>query len=92
MIKHIVIWTTNDDATLEQKTEMKDQLEALMGVVPELISIEVGIDEGNGTMSLFSEFKTMEDMDAYQKHPKHEAVVGLVRSLVCARVACDYTV
>lgn len=90
MIKHIVIWPMKEDVTVEQKTEMKNRLEALDGKVSELRKIEVGIDESAGTMSLYSEFNSMEDLNAYQVHPEHQAVVGFVKPLVAGRSVCDY--
>ena len=91
MVKHIVIWQMKEDVSAEQKQEMKRQLEALAGKIPELLKIEVGIDFDNGTMSLYSEFKSEDDLMAYQIHPAHQAVVGFVKPLVAARVVCDYT-
>ena len=90
MIKHIVIWPMKEDVTVEQKTEMKNRLEALDGKVSELRKIEVGIDESAGTMSLYSEFNSMEDLNSYQVHPEHQAVVGFVKPLVAGRSVCDY--
>ena len=92
MVKHIVIWTMKPEATAEQKVEMKNRLESLAGKVSELRKIEVGIDKGSGTMSLYSEFNSAEDLVAYQAHPDHQAVVGFVKPLVAARSVCDYTV
>ena len=90
MIKHIVIWTMKEEATAEQKAEMKNRLEALKGVVSELVELEVGIDEGNGTMSLTSAFASDEDLGVYQAHPAHQEVVAIVKPLVAGRIACDY--
>ncbi len=90
MIKHIVIWPMKDEVTFEQKTEMKNRLEALKGVVAELADIEVGIDVGNGTMSLYSEFNSNEDLVVYQAHPAHQKVVAFVKPLVAGRAVCDY--
>ncbi|MDH3346196.1 MAG: Dabb family protein [Kiritimatiellaceae bacterium] len=90
MIKHIVIWPMKDDVTADQKREMKNRLEALKGVVAELVDIEVGIDEGNGTMSLYSVFNTAEDLSVYQAHPAHQEVVAFVKPLVAGRAVCDY--
>lgn len=92
MIKHIVIWPMKEEVTAEQKVEMKNRLEALKGVVAELVDIEVGIDEGNGTMSLYSEFASNEDLAVYQAHPAHQDVVGFVKPLVAGRAVCDYIV
>lgn len=90
MIKHIVIWKMKDEVSAEQKQEMKNRLEALDGRISELRKIEIGIDEGSGTMSLYSEFDTEDDLIAYQMHPDHQAVVGFVKTLVAARSVCDY--
>jgi hypothetical protein len=90
MIKHIVVWQMRDDVSDEQKQEMKRKLEALAGKISELRKIEVGIDAASGTMSLYSEFATEDDLIAYQMHPDHQAVVGFVKPLVAARSVCDY--
>ena len=90
MVKHIVTWQMKEDVSVEQKQEMKRQLEALHGKIAELIKIEVGIDFDNGTMSLYSEFAAPKDLAAYQVHPAHQAVVGFVKPLVAARSVCDY--
>lgn len=92
MLKHIVVWAMKPETTAEQKTEMKSRLEALASRISVLRKIEVGIDDGNGTMSLYSEFASEDDLIAYQIHPDHQAVVGFVKPLVAARSVCDYTV
>lgn len=92
MVKHIVVWTMKPEATTEQKVEMKNRLEALSGKIPELLKIEVGIDAGSGTMALYSEFKSEDDLIVYQMHPDHQAVVGFVKPLVAGRTVCDCTV
>jgi len=92
MIKHIVVWTMKPETTAGQKQEMKLRLEALTGAIPELLKIEVGEDAGSGTMSLYSEFATEEDLIAYQLHPEHQSVVGFVKPLVAGRAVCDYQV
>ncbi|MCC7300030.1 MAG: Dabb family protein [Verrucomicrobia bacterium] len=90
MIKHIVAWTMKPETTAEQKLEMKRRLEALSGKISELRKIEVGIDAGNGTMSLYSEFDSEGGLAVYQMHPEHQAVVGFVKPLVAGRCVCDY--
>jgi len=92
MIKHIVVWPMKDDVTDAQKIEMKTRLEALIDQVSEVRKIEVGMDDGNGTMSLYSEFASQEDLNLYQVHPAHQEVVAFVKPLVTGRTVCDYTV
>jgi hypothetical protein len=90
MVKHIVVWLMRDDVSDEQKQEMKNRLEALGGKISELRKIEVGIDTGSGTMSLYSEFASEDDLIAYQMHADHQSVVGFVKPLVASRAVCDY--
>ena len=92
MMKHVVIWSMKEEVTFEQKTEMKDRLEALKEVISELVEIDVGIDEGNGTMSLYSVFNSHEDLTIYQLHPAHQEVVAFVKPLVAGRAVCDYII
>lgn len=90
MVKHIIVWTMKPDVTDEQKLEMKLRLMALNGKIPQLLAIDVGIDETSGTMSLYSEFNSEDDLLVYQMHPDHQSVVGFVKPLVAARTVCDY--
>ncbi|VGO20766.1 Dabb family protein [Pontiella sulfatireligans] len=96
MIKHIVMWKFKDDAAEADKLEMKRQLEALKGVTPTLIDIEVGLDVLGSDQSkdivLYSEFASMEDLTAYATHPAHLKVGELVKTLVCERMCVDYEV
>lgn len=49
MLKHIVMWKLKEFAEGKTKAEnaliMKESLERLVGIVPEIISLQVGINE-----------------------------------------------
>ena len=98
MLKHIVMWRLKDNAHGNDKTTnarlMKEKLEALMGRIPELKKIEVGIDFSATEMSddvvLYSEFEDQAALDAYQIHPEHQAVVAFIREAVTSRRLVDY--
>ena len=94
MVKHIVMWKFKETATEAEKVEMKRQLEALKGVVPSLVDIEVGMNVAQGDaakdMVLYSEFQSGEDLQAYAQHPEHLKVVEFVKPLVCERHVVDY--
>lgn len=96
MIKHIVMWKFKAETAEEDKLEMKRQLEALQGVVPSLLSIEIGLDVSGKPaamdMVLYSEFNTMEDLASYAGHPEHLKVVEFVKPLVCERAVVDYEI
>ena len=67
MFKHIVMWRFKDFACGASKEEnlkqMKQRLEGLVGVVPQLVSAEVGIDFKHTDMSydavLISRFRRL---------------------------------
>ena len=52
MVKHIVMWKFKEDTAEADKLEMKQRLEALKGVVPTLVDIEVGMDLSNKEASM----------------------------------------
>ena len=72
MLKHIVMWRYKDGVdgktALEHSAWMKENLEALVGVVPELHSLEYGIDvlrtpsSYDGVLTV-----TVDDIDAWPK-------------------------
>ena len=94
MIKHIVMWKFKDEVSEVDKVEMKRQLEALKGLVPTLLDIEMGLNVSVGDatkdMVLYSEFESMEGLTAYAGHPEHLKVVEFVKPLVCERAVVDY--
>lgn len=73
---------------------MKTHLEALMGVVPQLLSCEVGINvvDGNYDACLISTFASLEDLEAYKKHPAHVEISSYCKKIRESRVACDFVI
>ncbi|MBA2860049.1 Dabb family protein [Methanococcus maripaludis] len=98
MIKHIVMWklkeNDKDNDKFENAKLIKNKLESLKGVIPEIKYIEVGIDskkfENNYDVVLVSEFDSFEALDVYQKHPEHLKVGEFVKSVAETRTAVDY--
>ncbi len=95
-LRHVVAWklATEDEALRRaQAARMTEALLGLKGVVPELIDITVGTDVlggGNWDVALVADVADAAALDAYQRHPAHEAIVGYVRSVVSDRVAVDF--
>ena len=98
MIKHIVMWKLKPEAeghTAKENAQwMKEHLESLMGVVPQLKSCEVGVNigEGNYDACLVSTFDSMEDLAAYKVHPEHVKISSYCKLVRETRVACDYVI
>lgn len=101
MVRHIVLWKLepnpeNGAAKEQNAAEIKRRLEALVGVIPGLLSLEVGFNQTDRNreydLCLLSSFESFEALAAYQKHPAHRAVQGFVHSAVCGRTAADYEI
>ena len=106
--KHIVMWKFkeqhNGKSALENARWMKEQLEALVGVVPELLSAEVGISpaleqaaaapapaaSGEYDACLVSAFASPEALAAYKVHPKHKAISAYCKEARLKRLAFDW--
>ena len=91
MIRHIVMWKFRPGTENEQK-QFLEGLQALQGVVPQLLKSEVAVNvgEGNYDAVLVSEFESMEALEAYKNDPRHKAVSALCKSIREDRVAVDY--
>lgn len=98
MIKHIVMWKLQEFADGRNKLEnakiIKEKLEALVGIIPEIVKLEVGIDILGTSQSydvvLVSEFKSLEDLNIYANHPEHLKVGEFVGKVREDRIAVDY--
>ena len=98
MIRHIVMWKLKPEAegrtAQENALWMKEHLEGLMGVVPQLLECEVGINvaEGNYDACLVSTFNSLEDLAVYKVHPAHVEISAYCNKVRESRVACDFEV
>ena len=100
MIKHIVLWKIKDGVEGKTKKEsiltLKEALEGLKGKIKEIQFLEAGLNFNPADtacdLSLYTEFKSRQDLDLYQKHPEHMKVVELVKKLAAERRVSDYEV
>lgn len=96
MLKHIVMWKIKEENKSQSALRIKADLEALKGMISEIVDIEVGVDmdviENNYDVILVSTFKSQEDLDAYQVHPMHVEAAKFIKSVATSRVAVDYLV
>lgn len=100
MVKHIVFWKLKESANGNTKAEnallIKEKLEALNGRIKGVLKIEVGIDfsktESSSDVVLYSEFTSKEDLDNYQSHPEHKALLPFITEARSERIIVDYEV
>ncbi len=100
MIKHTVMWKFKDNAEGRTKQEnmewVREHLHALCPIIPEIRSMEIGLDIHHTEMSmdlmLLTEFDSMETLKVYAEHPEHVKVSAYVRKVIESRVVLDYEV
>ncbi|SRR5581483_6999994 len=100
MIRHIVMWRLKDFANGADRREnakrLKGLLESLKGTISEIKYIEVGINinpsDAAFDVVLFSEFDSLSDLEAYQKHPEHIKVASFVTEVRSERGVVDYEI
>jgi Stress responsive A/B Barrel Domain len=85
MLTHIVIWKYRVDVPQAMREEHVANLRALVGVIPEIVSLVVGFDELRLPRSydtgLVAVFHDRAGLDAYTVHPQHVEVANFGRSI-----------
>ena len=98
MIRHIILWKLKESVTGEKKekvvADMKQHLQALVGVVPGLVSLQVVItpmESSNADVMLDSVLENEEALKGYQVHEEHVKVANTyVRPFTEVRMCMDY--
>lgn len=92
-LTHVVLFKFKQptDEVLEKAAAL---LRGLSGQVPQLISIEVGLDVLHSTRSydlvIITRFASLADLEAYQAHPEHVKVLDYLRTVLGGSVAVDF--
>ncbi len=94
MLVHIVMFKFKEENKKANIIQAKQMLENLMGAIPSLRSIDVGVNfiasDRAMDLSLISVFETKEGLDLYDAHPEHQKVVTFIKSVVEYSKASDY--
>jgi len=97
VIKHIVMWDVSGDSAEEKmKTAqfVKQQFEGLIGKIPGMSKLEVGIDVSKVDYAcdvvLYTEFESEAALNGYASHPEHLKVRTELGSCRIARHQVDY--
>ena len=92
MICHVVMWKLKDGKDEIVQT-MKHELEKLVGEIPGLLSLEVGIDKDPQNVVLISKHESWDALELYAKHPLHVAAADTyVRPYIDQRQAVNYEI
>ncbi len=94
MIVHIVMFEFKEENKGENLIRVKSMIEALMGKIPTLKSMEVGIDisrsERSFDLVLTSTFDNLDALKEYAVHPAHLEVVEVIKSVTNLSKVVDY--
>ena len=94
MVVHIVMFQFKEENKQANIIQTKQMLENLMGAVPSLRSIDVGVNFAQEAramdLSIITAFESREDLEAYAIHPEHLKVVDFIKSVVEYSKVVDY--
>jgi len=96
-LRHIVVFRLAAEDTTQRARDaalIKRELETLDGRIPQLRSLQVGVDsiaaQGSWDVVLIADFDDDDGLQAYQRHPAHLSVIGRTRHLHQDRAAVDF--
>ena len=96
MVRHVILWQFKDELSAPEKeaaAAKAKELEALVGVVPGLVSLTVAtnpLDTSNVSLMLDSTLESKEALAGYAVHPDHVKAATYVRSMVKSRYCMDF--
>lgn len=93
MITHVVLFKLKNP-TLDEVERLRALLMDMEGKIPTLRHIEAGVDVARSDRSydlaLLTGFDSMNDLDAYKKHPVHQQVINYIEEVKESVVCVDY--
>lgn len=95
MIRHIVLWRIKEVPDREAAlAEIRARILAMKPLIKEIRRLEAGSNVVQGPdaadVVLTSEFDTLEDLAAYQRHPEHLRFVEFMAPLKAEKRVIDY--
>lgn len=98
MIKHIVFikikGAASEDEKINDLNKLKDALDALPAIIPEIKKFETGINISDAStasdFALIGEFENKDTLDVYKNHPEHKKVLDLISSIKGRTAVVDF--
>ena len=97
MLRHVVLFAWNPEATDQQKRRVVEELRTLPPLMSGLRAYHVGPDAGvvagNFNFAIVADFDDAASYLAYRNHPAHRAIVEqVVNPIIKERVAIQYEI
>ena len=97
MVRYCVMWKfkPSDGKTAKELAEdVKEKYESLLGLVPGLSSIEIGINRNEGKTSydavMIADFDSWESLAAYKADDMRDNVIEYVKTIAEVRAKVEY--
>jgi len=94
MVTHIVFFAFAPEDKAAHMREAQRQIEAMVGRVPSLRSLEVGLnfsqEDRAMDMALVTRFDDRAGLEAYATHPVHQEVIAYIRTVAEYTKVVDY--
>jgi len=94
MVVHIVMFQFKKESKEANLIQAKQMLEKLMGTVPTLRSMDVGLNFSQEAramdLSIITTFEDKAGLEAYAVHPEHLKVVDFIKQVVEYAKVVDY--
>lgn len=94
MIRHVIMWKFKEGEE-ENMKKFLSGLQALDGVIPEILRMETGVNckaGNNYDACLIADFADFDALERYKKDPRHVAVSQLCKSIRTDRGAVDFEI
>ncbi|MCB0805838.1 MAG: Dabb family protein [Bacteroidales bacterium] len=100
MVKHIVMLRLkeydNKTQKLENALKLKKALEGLRTLIPQIDSLEVGLNfnekQSAFDLVLLTTFETEDDLEIYRLHPEHKKVLVFLNTVTSETAVVDYEI
>src|SRR5947209_6740179 len=93
MLMHIVCWKYKAETDAAMIQEHQRRLRSLKGIIPQLISLDVGSDilhlERSFDTGLVATFDDRDALGIYTDHPEHQRVAAMGREIAERVVSVD---
>jgi len=94
MVTHIVFFAFKQENKRENLLEAKQRIEAMMGKINSLRSVDVGInfaeEDRAMDLALTARFDDRSGLEAYATHPVHLKVIDFIKSVAEYTKVVDY--
>lgn len=100
MIRHVSLFSFTGGATPEICRTVREALERLPGLVPEIrqyiFGPDLGVNDGNFDYAVVADFDDIEGYIAYRDHPEHrrvlrEVIAPVISARSAAQLAFEHT-